>query len=208
MKTSRVTPRGRVRMHLTPLQRKRARQDGSPPVASVTRLDHEPARCERCDAVYARKTWRAGARLRRGALDRSTPTLCPACAQVAEQEYFGRVSVTRPLAEEREREVRRRIWNVERRARRTQPERRLVSLEHRPGGLEVLTTSQKLAHRIAHELEKAFGGRAHYAWADRERVLNASWDPEAESGREPSAPAKRSRARRRPVAAGTRVRKT
>jgi hypothetical protein len=127
---------------------------------------------------------------------------------VEKQEYFGRVSVTRPLSEEREREVRRRIWNVERRARRTQPERRLVSLERSSEGLEVLTTSQKLAHRIARELEKAFGGGAHYAWADRERVLNASWDPEAAPGREVLAPAKRAHAPRRLVAAGSRRRKT
>jgi hypothetical protein len=30
----------------------------------------------------------------------------------------------------------------------------------------VLTTSQKLAHRLAHELKKAFGGGVTYAWSD------------------------------------------
>jgi len=32
--------------------------------------------------------------------------------------------------------------------------------------LEVLTTSQKLAHRIAHELKKAFRARTSYNWSD------------------------------------------
>jgi hypothetical protein len=41
--------------------------------------------------------------------------------------------------------------------------------------MEVLTTSQKLAHRLAHELEKAFGGRTHYAWSDRDGRLVANW---------------------------------
>lgn len=197
MKTARNAVHGRAQVRIPPIQRKPARQDGSPPVASVTRVAHTPAVCERCEAVYERKTWREGRRTAQRPLDLATTTLCPACAQVAGQEYFGRVCVTRPLAEEREREVRRRIWNVERRARRTQPERRLVSLGHMSGGLEVLTTSQKLAHRIAHELEKAFGGRAHYVWADRERVLDATWDPEPEPN--PAAPAERTRtgARRR-----------
>ena len=32
--------------------------------------------------------------------------------------------------------------------------------------LEVLTTSQKLAHRIAREVENSFNGQAHYSWSD------------------------------------------
>jgi len=32
--------------------------------------------------------------------------------------------------------------------------------------LEVLTTSQKLAHRIAREVAKAFRGKAGYSWSD------------------------------------------
>jgi hypothetical protein len=53
----------------------------------------------------------------------------------------------------------------------------VVSIERRPeGGLEILTTSQKLAHRIVHELKKAFGGRAVYRWAD-DGHLDARWSP-------------------------------
>ena len=38
-------------------------------------------------------------------------------------------------------------------------------MEWTGSALEVLTTSQKLAHRIATELRKAFGGRTTYAWS-------------------------------------------
>lgn len=168
----------RARTRAATPQRKRARQDGSPPIVKRMRGLEEPAACERCLAVYKLKTWRAAGAARR------VPavvhwTMCPACAQVEEQEYFGRIRVTPPLEPEREAEVRRRIYNVERRARATQPERRLVQLSRTREGLEVLTTSQKLAHRIAKELEKAFGGRSHYVWSDREGVLDATWDPES-----------------------------
>jgi NMD protein affecting ribosome stability and mRNA decay len=132
--------------------------------------------CERCFAVYRDQTWRAAGPARRVPAE-VTWTLCPSCSQVERQEYFGRVRVNGTLARERESEVRRRIWNVERRARATQPERRLVNLGKTRGGLEVLTTSQKLAHRIARELEKAFGGRASYTWAERDGLLEATWDP-------------------------------
>jgi NMD protein affecting ribosome stability and mRNA decay len=133
--------------------------------------------CERCGAVYERKTWRAGQRTRRTSLVGVGWTLCPACKQVPNEEYFGRVRITAPLDPERELEVRRRIWNVEERARHSQPERRTVRIDPIRSGLEILTTSQKLAHRIARELEKAYGGRARYTWTDREGVLDATWQP-------------------------------
>jgi hypothetical protein len=44
--------------------------------------------------------------------------------------------------------------------------------------LEVLTTSQKLAHRIVHELRKAFRGRARYAWSADGSLL-ATWERES-----------------------------
>jgi len=75
--------------------------------------------------------------------------------------------------------VRRRIHNVAQRAGFTQPERQIVSMEWDGTTLEILTTSQKLAHRIAHELAKAFGGRAKYQWADGEAGLLATWQSEA-----------------------------
>jgi len=172
-------PDPRRRAPITTLMvRRRTRPDGSPPVAGRIRGLAEPAACERCLAVYRQKTWRPAGPSRRVPPD-VTWTLCPACAQVEQLEYFGRVRVAGALGEEREGEVRRRVWNVERRARARQPERRLVRLGQVDGRLEVLTTSQKLAHRIARELEKAFGGRVSYVWSDREGLLDASWDPEA-----------------------------
>ena len=166
-----------LRANATHAASRGARQDGRPPVVVRTHVDREPAICERCGAVYRNKTWRAGERARRTPRIGVDWTMCPACAQVRDLEYFGRVRVTAPLEEGRESEVRRRIWRVERRARYTQPERRMVLIERNLDGLEILTTSQKLAHRIARELEKAFGGRAHYVWTDREGGLDATWDP-------------------------------
>ena len=173
----------RARVNLTRIPRQKTRQDGSPPVVSHTHIVEQPTMCERCGAVYERKTWRAGERTRRTDLAGVSWTLCPACAQVADEEYFGRVRILTPLTPAREDEVRRRIWNVERRARHTQPERRLVRIDKSREGLEVLTTSQKLAHRIARELEKAFGGKTHFVWTDREGGLDVTWAPTAVSTR-------------------------
>jgi hypothetical protein len=52
------------------------------------------------------------------------------------------------------------------RAAHTQPERHIRALDRHDDMIEVITTSQKLAHRIVHELTKQFRGRTSYAWSD------------------------------------------
>lgn len=78
-----------------------------------------------------------------------------------------------------EEEIRRRLENVAERAAFTQPERRIVSIERDAQGLEIRTTSQELAHRIVHEMKKAFHGRAAYEWSDGDGSLRATWRREA-----------------------------
>jgi NMD protein affecting ribosome stability and mRNA decay len=136
----------------------------------------EPAACERCGAVWSRRTWRQdrGVTLARAA--RLRWTVCPACTQRAGREYFGRVLLRGGYVHAHEADIRRRIQNVAARAAHTQPERRLVSIEADTGGLEVLSTSQKLAHRIVRELKKTFGGRVSYQWSDTDGSLFARWE--------------------------------
>jgi NMD protein affecting ribosome stability and mRNA decay len=130
--------------------------------------------CERCGAVFARRTWRRGRPVTHARLGRAVWTVCPACTQIRRQEYCGRVVVGGTWARGNEAAIRRRIANVAARAAATQPERRVVSIERRGATLEVLTTSQKLAHRIVSALRKTFRGRASYAWSD-DGTLFATW---------------------------------
>ena len=148
--------------------------------------------CERCGAVYRRKIWR---RKKAGDLrpaGRLAWGVCPACVQVEVGQYFGRVLIRGLRDPGAAREVVRRIENVGRRAALRQPERRIVSIDRLGEGIEVLTTSQKLAHRIARSLYAAFGGRVTYAWSDRDGELFAAWtweQPPAAPGRKPARPA-------------------
>lgn len=73
-----------------------------------------------------------------------------------------------------EAEIRTRLANVAALATARQPLRRIVSVTAIDGGLEVLSTSQKLAHRVVHEMSKAFRGRARYVWSD-DGTLFATW---------------------------------
>jgi len=174
MKTRTIRPRSRKNaVHAAP----RGAGPDRKPVINRNPVSGKPTMCERCGAVYHNKTWRIGGRAPWTLPAGVTWTVCPACAQVAEGEYFGRVRTTVPLDAAQELAVRRRVRNVEERAGYTQPQRRTVRIEGTRSGFEILTTSQKLAHRIGRELEKAFGGRARFTWTAPEGNLEVVWDP-------------------------------
>jgi len=137
----------------------------------------EPSACERCGAIFMRRTWRQGHPVTLAVLDRAHWTVCPACEQARRREGQGRILVRGRFAESHDADIRARIRNVATRAASTQPQRRLVSVEREGDTLEVLTTSQKLAHRIVHELRKSFRGRAAYSWSD-DGTLFATWSRE------------------------------
>ncbi|HVB81435.1 MAG TPA: hypothetical protein VNE82_15995 [Candidatus Binataceae bacterium] len=163
------------------LNRRGTRSDKSPVVVRKSPVAHEPTVCERCAAVFERKTWRRGRKLTHTALEKAAWALCPACKQVAREEYTGRVLLRGLDAGADLDAIRARVQNVARRASFTQPERRLVAADWSGRVPELLTTSQKLAHRIVHELKKAFGGRASYRWSD-DGTLLATWHRTAARG--------------------------
>lgn len=162
------------------LDRRGARSSMSPPVAQKTPLPADPSVCSVCGSVYTARTWRRNRPLPTKLLNAAAWMVCPGCKQAQEGEYFGRVLVRGHYAVANLDAIRARIANVERRAEFTQPERRVVESNWDGKTLEVLTTSQKLAHRIAHELQKAFGGRARYNWSDKDGALTAIWQREVD----------------------------
>jgi hypothetical protein len=167
---------GNTRRGLTrSLDRRGTRSDMSPPVAQKQRAPEDPSVCDICGSIYTAKTWRRNRPLPAKLINAAAWTICPACKQAKSGKYFGRVLVRGSKASSNLEAIRARIANVERRAEFTQPERRIVSSKWDGATLEVLTTSQKLAHRIARELQKAFGGRARYTWSDQDGALTAIW---------------------------------
>lgn len=135
----------------------------------------EPTVCKGCGAVFARRVWRTDRKVTHALLERAQWKICPACKQQASDEYLGRVVIRGAYAVREADAIRARIANVEARAKVTQPQRRIVSADKAGASIEVLTTSQKLAHRIVAELKKAFRGRARYEWSD-DGSLYAVWE--------------------------------
>jgi NMD protein affecting ribosome stability and mRNA decay len=162
------------------LNRRAVRDDKAPQVTRKTAPIHEPTICARCGAVFLRKTWRHDHNLSDEEIERGRWGFCPACEQISRQEGQGRL-IVRGVAPDRQGDVRRRIENAAKRALKTQPERRIVSIEATTDGneMEVITTSQKLTHRLAHEIKKLLRGRVSYAWSD-DGTLFATWAPRSD----------------------------
>lgn len=151
------------------------RSTKAPAVAARMPAYDDPSVCESCSAVFTRKTWRTDRSLTHALLEKAAWAKCPACRQKRSGIAYGRVIAKGVTDGRRLAAVERRVANVAERAGFTQPQRAIVSMDRTDGGLDVLTTSQKLAHRIVHELKKAFGGRARYVWADKDGALLATW---------------------------------
>ncbi|MBI3782575.1 MAG: hypothetical protein HY270_04155 [Deltaproteobacteria bacterium] len=158
------------------MSRKGTRKSKKPPVAAKAAPLTDPSCCERCGALFTRQAWRRAGKRSVDLLARVEWTVCPACRQAERGEYFGRVIIAGAFAAAHEPEIRQRIRNISDRARFTQPERRVVSAERSRNVLEILTTSQKLAHRIVRELKKQYHGRASYAWSPDDGSLYAKWE--------------------------------
>jgi len=171
------TPANRVGKGLVrALVRAGSKSDHGPAVAHKGSDVHDQTVCAGCGAVFARKTWRRSARrLRTAAEGGAVRGVCPACRQTANGQAFGRVVLEGSYVAGHADELIRRIRNVAARAEFTQPERRLIEVVPRGSTLEVLTTSQKLAHRLAREIAKAFRGSVSYHWSDDDGRLLAVW---------------------------------
>lgn len=155
------------------LNRSSTRSHKATPAEAARRFP-EPSACESCGAIFSRRVWRQGRRVTIAFLEGVNWTTCPACEQQRRGTGLGRLLLRGDLTAAQETSIRRRITNVVARATRGQPERRVSSIERSGDVVEVLTTSQKLAHRIAREIQKAFGGRVTYAWSD-DGSLFATW---------------------------------
>jgi NMD protein affecting ribosome stability and mRNA decay len=177
------------------LARQGTRAEKSPPAPRKVRQTPGPTVCRKCGATFANKTWRRDRRVTMSFLDRADWVECPACEQAGRAEGFGKVILRGAYVAAHEEAIRRRIQNVADRAEFTQPLRRIASIARdRRGGLEVITTSQKLAHRIARELKKAFQGRASYTWSDRDGSLLATWERDDVPAPKPARRKRRARA--------------
>lgn len=147
------------------------------------RARSEPAICKECGAVYANRRWTAAqdtADNKNHQRRRSAQlTICPACKQAAGGEPRGFVYLDGAFVVGHREEIENLMLNEAKRAGEDNPLARILELKERDGHkLTVTTTTEHLAQRLGHAVEKAFGGEVQYNFSHENKIARVSWQRE------------------------------
>ncbi|MGH9875263.1 MAG: BCAM0308 family protein [Pyrinomonadaceae bacterium] len=149
----------------------------------TARAMSEPAVCEQCGAVYANRRWTAA---HTGSTDKrqkhwrpSQMTVCPACNQRSTGEPRGFVLLDGAFFAVHHEDIERLLLNEAERAAEDNPLARIMEWKRGDGHkLTVSTTTEHLAQRLGHALEKAFGGRVQYDFSHENKLARVNWQRE------------------------------
>lgn len=140
----------------------------------------EPAVCEDCRAVYANRRWSAASSTstakHREHFTTVKTTLCPACKQQRSGEPRGFVFLDGDFLAAHGEEIEQLLRNETKRAAEDNPLARTMEFKRGDGHkLTVSTTTEHLAQRLGHALEKAFGGSVRYDFSHENKLARVSW---------------------------------
>lgn len=144
------------------------------------RAAKEPAVCASCGAVYANRRWTA-AGTHRGTHEpkhwRPTRiTTCPSCVQVQGGTPSGYVYLEGAFLIAHRDEIERLLRNEAERASEDNPLARIMLWqENGDGKLTLSTTTEHLAQRLGHALQKAYDGKVDYDFSHENKLARVTW---------------------------------
>jgi NMD protein affecting ribosome stability and mRNA decay len=138
----------------------------------------EMAVCKRCHAIYHNKRWYLDEELyqKKASLKDTEKILCPACKKIKDKFPGGVVTLTGDFLHEHQEEIMNLVRNEEERAKGFNPLERIMEVTKIKKGMEITTTNEKLAQRIAKSLERAYQGSVEYKWSSGTKLLRADWE--------------------------------
>jgi len=147
-----------------------------------SRAMSEPAVCSGCGAVFANRRWTAtnsGSGNRRDKFRPPQLTVCPACQQQRTGEPRGFVYLDGAFFVTHQEEIERLLRNEVARAAEDNPLARIMEWnrgnDHK---LTITTTTEHLAQRLGHALEKAFAGIVKYHFSHENKLARVNWQRE------------------------------
>ena len=146
----------------------------------TARAMKEPAVCEECGAVYANRRWTAAnsdsENERQKHWRPTQKTICPACEQQRSGEPRGFVYLDGDFYVAHHEEIEQLLNNEAERAAEDNPMARIMEVKREVGDkLTVSTTTEHLAQRLGHALEKAYGGTVHYDFSHENKLARVNW---------------------------------
>lgn len=144
------------------------------------RAPKEPAVCGSCGAVYASRRWTA-ANADHGTREPkhwrpARVTTCPACVQARGGAPSGYVYLDGAFLRAHRADIESLLRNEAERAAEDNPLGRIMLWkEHRDGKLTLSTTTEHLAQRLGHALEKAYDGTVVYDFSHENKLARVTW---------------------------------
>lgn len=144
------------------------------------RAAREPATCSACGAVYLKRRWT----ITRDDEVAQEPrhwrparvVLCPACKQKHEGDAGGFVTIQGNFFRLHRDQIVRLLRNEATRTAEDNPLAQIMSWrDSQDGKLVLTTTTEHLAQRLGHALEKAFGGAIAYDFSHENKLARVNW---------------------------------
>ena len=143
------------------------------------RAPAEPAICAACGAVYVKRRWSQApsARVLAGhAAEPLAVRICVACRRRRTGVPHGFLHVDGGFFPEHRSDLEHLLRNEAERARDDNPLSQIVDWRHFPdGSLMVATSTEHLAQRLGHALEKAYDGKVHYGFSHENKMAHVWW---------------------------------
>lgn len=145
-----------------------------------TRASKEPAICTVCSAVYVNRRWTSPDSNSTEAKQKhwrlSQMTICPACTQASTGEPRGFVYLDGSFVSTHQEDIENLLLNEAGRAAEDNALARILDWKRGDGHrLTVTTTTEHLAQRLGHALQKAFDGEVQYDFSHENKLARVSW---------------------------------
>ena len=130
--------------------------------------------------MYANRRWTAASSTSTKSQDEhlgpAQITLCPACKQQLTGEPRGFVFLDGDFFSSHGEEIEQLLRKEAKRAAEDNPLARAMEFKRDEGHkLTVSTTTEHLAQRLGHAVEKAFGGSVHYDFSHENKLARVNW---------------------------------
>jgi NMD protein affecting ribosome stability and mRNA decay len=145
--------------------------------------------CPECQSVYHRKRWSLPQPKEKTILPKSPKVakksgkplmlpelfLCPACQKIRDGYAEGFVSIVWDNWLTHKAEIMGFIHNEEKRASHFNPLERIMAIHTRSKGIDIETTTERMAQRIGRDLSRAFKGKVQYKWSHKDKLARVQW---------------------------------
>ena len=129
--------------------------------------------CGSCEIVYHNKRWYLPEDIDSSkSLERVT---CPACQKIRDNYAGGYVSISGEFQSEHRPEIINLVKNKEKVAMRHNPLDRIIKIDESGEGVEISTTTERLAQRIGRILKKTYEGTVEYRWSSKTKLSRVTW---------------------------------